>query len=84
MKEPAWRVNTLEVEPAATVTDSGAVSTLLTVVRATMAPPAGATLVRVTVQVLDVLGPRLVGLQARDDTRTGATRVTVVLAELLL
>jgi hypothetical protein len=36
------------------------------------------------VQVLEELGPRVVGLQTRDETSTGATRVMVALAELLL
>jgi hypothetical protein len=36
------------------------------------------------VQVLDELGPRLLGLQESVETSTGATRLTVVLAELLL
>jgi hypothetical protein len=36
------------------------------------------------VQVLEELGPRLLGLQDNAETRTGATKLTVVLAELLL
>jgi hypothetical protein len=44
----------------------------------------GATLVSVTVHVLTELGPRLVGLQAREETTAEATRVTVVLEELPL
>ena len=68
---------------AATVTEAGTVSVALVFVRVTRAPPAGAALVSVTVQVLEAFGPRLVGLQASDDTSTGATRATVVLAELV-
>jgi hypothetical protein len=41
-------------------------------------------LVNVTVQVLEEFGPRLAGLHASVDTSTGATRLTVVFAELLL
>jgi hypothetical protein len=36
------------------------------------------------VQVLDELGPRLLGLHDKAETKTGATRLTVALAELLL
>jgi hypothetical protein len=53
-------------------------------VRATLAPPVGAGWVNVTLQVLEESGPRLAGLQAKEETKTGATRLTVVLAELLL
>jgi hypothetical protein len=69
---------------AATVTDAGTVSVAFVFVSVTNAPPAGATLVRATVQVLEEFGPRLVGLQESVDTRTGATRLTVAFAELLL
>src|ERR1700678_143502 len=53
-----------EVAPAATVTDAGTVSVELVLVRVTVAPPVGAAWVKVTVQVLEELGPRLTGLQA--------------------
>jgi hypothetical protein len=36
------------------------------------------------VQVTEELAPMLEGVQASDETSTGATRLTVVLAELLL
>ncbi len=71
-------------EAAGTVTDVGTVRVELVLVKATLAPPVGAAWVKVTVQVLDELGATLVGLQARVETRTGAVRLTVVLAELLL
>ena len=77
-------LNVAEAAAAATVTDAGTVSVVLVFVSVTNAPPAGATLVRVTVQVLDALCPRLAGLHESDDTRTGATRPIVALAELLL
>jgi len=72
------------VAAAATVTEAGTVSVTLVFVSVTLAPPVGAAFVSVTVQVLDAFGPKLVGLQATDDTNAGATRLTVVLAELLL
>ena len=69
---------------AATVTDAGAVSVALVLVRVTAAPPVGAALVKVTVQVLEAFGPRLAGLQTSDETSTEAVRLMVALAELLL
>ena len=89
---PVWSLETLvvltpkvaEVAAAATVTDAGAVSAELVLDRVTLAPPPPAALVRVTVQVLDELDPRLAGLQASEDTKTGASRLIVALAELPL
>jgi hypothetical protein len=73
------------VEAAAgTLTDAGVEREVLVSERVTIAPPVGAAVDSVTVQVLEALGPRLEGLQARADTVIGATRVTVVCAELLL
>ena len=77
-------VKVADVAAAATETDAGTVSVELVFDNVTLAPPAGAAWVRVTVHVLEALDPRLVGLQERVETRTGATRLTVVLAELLL
>ena len=77
-------MNVAVVAAAATVTDAGTVSVGLVFVSVTNAPPAGATLVRVTVQVLEAFCPRLVGLHESDDTRTGATRPIVAFAEVLL
>jgi len=73
-----------DVAEAATVTDAGTVRVALEFERVTLAPPVGAAWVRVTVQLLEELAPMLAGLQASDETCTGATRLTVVLAELLL
>src|ERR1700691_1581881 len=74
-----------EVAAAATVTDAGTVRVEgLLFDRVTLAPPVRAGWVKVTVQVLDAFGPRLVGLHASEDTRTGAARATVALAELPL
>ena len=81
---PVVAAKVAEVAAAGTLTDVGAVSVEFVFVRVTVAPPAVAAFVRVTVHVLEALGPRLVGLQASEDTRTGATRLTVVLAELPL
>jgi hypothetical protein len=75
-------LNAAEVKPAATVTEAGTVSTVLVFVRVTAAPPAGATLLKVTVHMLEAFGPRLGGLQASEDTNTGETRLTLVVVEL--
>ena len=73
-----------DVAAAATVTEAGTVSFALELERVTLAPPVGAAWVRVIVQVLEELDPRLLGLQDNADTDTGAARLTVVLAEVLL
>jgi len=49
----------------------------------TLAAPAGAVWVSVTVHVLTALCPRLVGLQVTPETSTGASRLIVALCELL-
>ena len=74
----------VEVALAATVADAGVVRAALVSVMVRAAPPAGAALVRVTVQVLELFGPRLAGLHEIDETPTDATRLIVVLAEVLL
>jgi hypothetical protein len=71
-----------EVNPAATVTDAGTVSTVLVFVSATAAPPAGATFVKVTVQGLEAFGPKFAG-QASEDTSTGATKLRLEVGEML-
>ena len=81
---PVVALNVPTADPAATVTDAGTVNTVLVFANVTTAPPVDATLVRVTVQVLVPLAPRLLGLHESDDTSTGAVRLTVVLAELPL
>ena len=73
-----------DVAAAATVTEAGTVSFALEFASVTLAPPVGAACVRVTVQVLEEFAPKLLGLQDNADTRTGAARLTVVFAELLL
>jgi hypothetical protein len=77
-------LNVAVVAAAATVTDAGTVSVVFVFVSVTFAPPVGATLVNVTVQVLEAFCPRLVGLQESEDTMAGATRLMVALAEVLL
>jgi len=73
-----------EVAAAATVTDGGTVRVELVLDRVMLAPPLGAGWIRVTVQVPEELGPRLVGLQESEETSPGAASLTVVLAELPL
>ena len=73
-----------DVAAAATVTEGATVSVALEFETVTLAPPAGAGCVSVTVQVLEELAPMPVGLQASDETSADAARLTVVLAELLL
>ena len=60
------------VAPAATVTEAGTVSRVLLLASVTLDPPVGAIWVRVTVQVLTALCPRLAGLHATPETSTGA------------
>ena len=73
-------MNVADVDPAATVTDAGTVKVVLVFVRVTELPPVGAAWLRVTVQALEALGPRLVGLQASAVTCIG-TKVMVTLCE---
>jgi hypothetical protein len=72
------------VAPDATVIDAGTVKAALLSEIAIVPPPVGAALLSVTVQVLEALGPRVVGLQLSDDTSTDADRVIVAVAELPL
>src|SRR5580704_13307399 len=74
--------------PAATVTVAGTVSEVLLLASLTaepplvLGPPLGAVWESVIVQVLTALWPRLTGLQATPETRTGATRPMVAVCEL--
>jgi hypothetical protein len=77
-------LNVAMVAAAATVTETVTVSVAFVLVNVTSAPPAGATLVRVTVHVLEEFRPKLVGLHASEDTSADAVRPTVAFAELLL
>jgi hypothetical protein len=73
-----------DVAAAATATEGATVRVALEFESVTLAPPAGAGWVRVTVQVLEALAPTLAGLQASDETSTDAARFRAALAELLL
>ncbi len=81
---PVDALKVADVAAAATVTEAGTVKLALELERPTLAPPVGAAWVRLIVQVLEELAPMLAGLQLRDETSTGATKLTVALAELLL
>jgi hypothetical protein len=67
-----------------TVTEVGTVSVGLVLVSVTSAPPAGAALVRVTVQRLEPFCPSVVGLHASEDTAAEAARLMVALPVLPL
>ena len=73
-----------EVAALATVTDAGTVRAELVFVRAMFAPPVGAGCVKVTVHALEAFGPRLVGLQASEETNVEGVRLMLVLAEVPL
>jgi hypothetical protein len=79
-------VKLADVAPAGTVTDGATIKFALEFERVTLAPPAGAARVRLTVQMLEEFGPTLLGLHDKEDTVTDAdaTRFTVVFAELPL
>ena len=83
MEAAAVALKVAVVAPPVTVTDAGTVSRALLLPSVTLDPPVGAVWVSVTVQVLTALWPRLVGVQARVDTKTGARRLIVAVRELL-
>ena len=64
IKVAAIAMKVAVVAPAGTVTDACTVSKVLLLASVTLAPPAGAAWVSVTVQVLIALSPRMPGLQA--------------------
>ena len=78
---PVLTINVAEVAAAVTVTEPGTANVELLSDKVTRAPPLGAACVRVTVQVLDELGPRLFGLQDKAEIEMAAISGTVVLAE---
>jgi hypothetical protein len=82
MVAPAVAVKVAVVAPESTVTEAGTVSRELLLASATADPPAGAVWLRVTVQVLEALWPRLVGLHATPETTTDETRLMVPVFEL--
>jgi hypothetical protein len=71
-------------DPAATVAAAGTVSAAALLDKLTLAPPAGAACVSVTVHVLEELCPRLVGLQLTDETCTATAKLMLAVAEVLL
>jgi len=75
--------NVAVVAPAATVTDAGTASETLLLASVTLDPPEGALWISVRVHVLTVLCPRLVGLHATPESRTGASRPIAAICELL-
>ena len=81
---PVVALKVAAVAPAATGTEAGTVRVGLLLDRLTLAPPVGAALVRMTVQVLAALGPRVVEAQNSEETRTGDTRDTLAEMELPL
>jgi hypothetical protein len=72
----------VEVAPAVTATDVGTVSLELEFESETVAPPVGAPWERATVQLLDELGPKLVGLHDSDDTDPDKAKLTFVVADV--
>jgi hypothetical protein len=81
---PTVAVKLAVVDPADTVTEAGVVKAELLTAKATLVPPVGAAWFRVTVQELVPPELTLVGLQPRPVTIMGATKVKVVVCELLL
>jgi hypothetical protein len=75
-------VKVADVADPATGTEPGTVNAGALLFNVTVRPPVGAALLNVTVQVVELLGPRLPGLQETAETRTGATSPTVVLPVL--
>jgi hypothetical protein len=81
---PAVAVELAEVEPAGTVTEAATDSIVLLLDSVTLAPPLGAAWFSVVVQVVEEFGPRLAGLQLSEETCTGAVRLMLAVAEVLL
>jgi hypothetical protein len=67
----------------ATIDEGGNASRPLLLLSVSVVPPAGAGWLSVTVQLLDALWLRLVGLQLTLDTDTGGTRLIVATCERL-
>jgi len=81
---PAVAVNVLVVDPAATVTEAGTVNSALLLDSVTDAPPAGAAEESVTVQVEVPPLAKLVVVQPKELSNTGAVSDSVDVVELLL
>ena len=84
VNDPACNVTVAEFDPAPIVTDGATVTRLLLVERSTLAPPAGAFLLRVTAQVVAAAGESTLGLQTSEEITAGDTSAMVAVAELLL
>jgi hypothetical protein len=76
-------VNVAVVAPAATVTEAGTVAEALLLESATLTPPEGAVLFKVTVPVAEVPPVTLEGLMDSDDKESVADGVMVSAADLL-
>ena len=76
-------MNVAAVAPAATDTDAGTVNKVLLLVSITVAPPAGAVWLRLTVQVADAPLPRRVGAHDREDV-PGTEMTALVGVETLM
>ena len=69
---PAVTVKLDWVAPAATITEDGAVNSVLLEASATLDPPVGAAALSVTVHVVEAPETRLAGLHSREDTVAAA------------
>jgi hypothetical protein len=78
---PAVAVKLALCEPAGTVTDAGVDRALLLSARATVAPPAGAALVRVTEQELAAPEDNVVGLHCTEDSAAGGVMLNDAVLE---
>lgn len=78
---PDFTVKVAEEEPAATVTEEGAVSRLFTVETFNVVPPVPAPLLNVAVHELEAFGASTTGLQLMLEIRIGATRLTEAFTE---
>ena len=75
-------MNVAEVAPLATVTEEGLVRYELLSESVTTAPPLGAPLFKVTVQVVVSPPSKLDGLHPTDDSVTGPNTVTVAVLDV--
>ena len=80
MMVPAFTVNVAVVAPAGTVTEAGVVRRALLSERVTVVL-AVAAFVRVTVQLAELVDPRVVGVQANEESVTAAARLTVAVCD---
>jgi hypothetical protein len=77
-------VNVAEVAPDGTATEEGEARNELLSESVTEAPPPGAALFKLTVQVVIRPPTKVDGLHPTDDIVTGATTVTVAVLEVRL